>query len=246
MVVCEASDGVGGRVRTDVVDGFLVDRGFQILNTSYPALQAAVDLEALDLRPFVPGAAVRTEDGRLHRVADPRRRPTWGPRTALTGLLGPREKLGIAAYTLRSLLVPPSRQARAPERSAAEDLARFGLGGGASERFLRPFLSGVTGDPDLATSSRVVSLFWRTFALGDLTLPSRGIGAVPGHLAARLPAGTVHLGTRVAGLAPSGAGVDVQTDQRVRPGRRGDRRRRGHRRRGAARAAASRRRTRSR
>jgi phytoene dehydrogenase-like protein len=64
VVVCEASDGVGGRVRTDVVDGFLVDRGFQILNTSYPALQAAVDLEALDLRPFVPGAAVRTEDGR--------------------------------------------------------------------------------------------------------------------------------------------------------------------------------------
>jgi phytoene dehydrogenase-like protein len=213
VVVCEASDGIGGRVRTDVVDGFLVDRGFQILNTSYPALQAAVDLEALDLRPFVPGAAVRTEDGRLHRVADPRRRPTWGPRTALTGLLAAREKLGIAAYTLRSLLVPPSRQSRAPERSAAEDLARFGLAGRATERFLRPFLSGVTGDPDLATSSRVVSLFWRTFALGDLTLPSRGIGAVPGHLAARLPAGTVHLTTRVSGLTPSGAGVDVRTDR---------------------------------
>jgi len=213
VVVCEASDGVGGRVRTDVVDGFLVDRGFQILNTSYPALRAAVDLEALDLRPFVPGAAVRTEDGRLHRVADPRRRPAWGPRTALTGLLGPREKLGIAAYTLRSLRVPPSRQSRAPERSAAEDLARFGLGGAATERFLRPFLSGVTGDPDLATSSRVVSLFWRTFALGDLTLPSRGIGAVPGHLAARLPAGTVHLTTRVSGLTPAGAGVDVVTDR---------------------------------
>jgi phytoene dehydrogenase-like protein len=215
VVVCEASDGVGGRVRTDVVDGFLVDRGFQILNTSYPALRAAVDLEALDLRPFVPGAAVRTEDGRLHRVADPRRRPTWAARTALTGLLGPREKLGIAAYTLRSLLVPPSRQARAPERSAAEDLARFGLGGAATDNFLRPFLSGVTGDPDLATSSRVVSLFWRTFALGDLTLPSRGIGAVPGHLAARLPAGAVHLATRVSGITPSGTGVDVQTDRGV-------------------------------
>jgi phytoene dehydrogenase-like protein len=213
VVVCEASDGVGGRVRTDVVDGFLVDRGFQILNTSYPALQAAVDLEALDLRPFVPGAAVRTEDGRLHRVADPRRRPTWAPRTALTGLLGVKDKAALVAYTLRSLLVPPSRQARAPERSAAEDLARFGISGAATERFLRPFLSGVTGDPDLATSSRVVSLLWRTFALGDLTLPSRGIGTVPGHLAARLPAGTVHLTTRVTGLAPSGAGVDVRTDR---------------------------------
>ncbi len=155
---------------------------------------------------------MRTEDGRLHRVADPRRRPSWASAHRADGLLGPRDKLGIAAYTLRALLVPPSRQARAPERSAAEDLARFGLGGPAAERFLRPFLSGVTGDPDLATSSRVVSLFWRTFALGDLTLPSRGIGAVPGHLAARLPAGTVHLATRVSGLTPAGAGVDVRTD----------------------------------
>ncbi|HEY2195457.1 MAG TPA: FAD-dependent oxidoreductase [Actinomycetospora sp.] len=219
VVVCEASDGVGGRVRTDVVDGFLVDRGFQILNTAYPALRAAVDLEALDLRAFVPGAAVRTDDGRLHRLADPRRRPSWAPRTALDSLLGPRAKLGIAAYTLRSLLVPPSRQSRAPERSAAADLARFGLSGAATERFLRPFLAGVTGDPDLATSSRVVSLFWRTFALGDLTVPSRGIGAVPTQLAARLPAGTVHLSTRVTGLTPSGAGVDVGTDRgRVRAG----------------------------
>ncbi|WP_312030094.1 FAD-dependent oxidoreductase [Actinomycetospora sp. TBRC 11914] len=219
VVVCEASDGVGGRVRTDVVDGFLVDRGFQILNTSYPALRAALDLDALDLRAFVPGAAVRTEDGRLHRLADPRRRPSWAPRTALDGLLGPRAKLGVAAYTLRSLLVPPARQSRAPERSTAADLARFGLSGAATERFLRPFLSGVTGDPDLATSSRVVSLFWRSFALGDLTVPSRGIGAVPAQLAARLPADTVYLTTRVGALTPSGAGVDVETDRgRVRAG----------------------------
>jgi glycine/D-amino acid oxidase-like deaminating enzyme len=71
VAVCEAGEGVGGRVRTDVVDGFLVDRGFQILNTSYPALKATVDLDALDLRPFVPGAAVRDADGRLHREDGP-------------------------------------------------------------------------------------------------------------------------------------------------------------------------------
>ena len=69
VLVVDGAEAVGGRVRTDVVDGFLVDRGFQILNTSYPALRAAVDLDALDLHPFVPGAAVRTEDGALRRVA---------------------------------------------------------------------------------------------------------------------------------------------------------------------------------
>ncbi|GAA4792105.1 NAD(P)/FAD-dependent oxidoreductase [Actinomycetospora chlora] len=202
VVVCEAGDGVGGRVRTDVVDGFLVDRGFQILNTSYPALKASVDLEALDLRRFVPGAAVRDADGRLHRLADPRRVPSWAPRTALDGLLGLQDKARIAALAVRSLVVPPSRQATAPERTTAEELARWGLGGTPTDTFLRPFLSGVLGDRDLETSSRVFSLFWRSFALGDLTVPSRGIGAVPQQLAARLPAGTVLTGTPVERVAP--------------------------------------------
>ncbi|GAA4921178.1 phytoene dehydrogenase-like protein [Actinomycetospora succinea] len=202
VVVCEAGDGVGGRVRTDVVDGFLVDRGFQILNTSYPALRAAVDLDALDLRRFVPGAAVRDGDGRLHRLADPRRVPTWAPRTALDGLLGPGDKARIGALTLRALTVPPKRQARAPERSTADELARWGLGGAPTETFLRPFLAGVLGDRDLGTSSRVFSLFWRSFARGDLTLPSRGIGAVTAQLAARLPTGTVLLDTPAEQVTP--------------------------------------------
>ena len=202
VVVCEAGDGVGGRVRTDVVDGFLVDRGFQILNTSYPALRAVIDLAALDLRSFLPGAAVRDADGRLHRLADPRRVPSWAPRTALDPLIGPLAKARLAALALRSLVVPPSRQARAPERATAEELRRWGLDGVPTEAFLRPFLHGVLADPDLETSSRVFSLFWRSFALGDLTLPSRGIGALPAQLAARLPVGTVHLGTPVHRVAP--------------------------------------------
>ena len=173
VVVCEASDGVGGRVRTDVGDGFLVDRGFQILNTSYPALRAAVDLEALDLRPFVPGAAVRTEDGRLHRVADPRRRPAWAPRTALTGLLGPREKLGIAAYTLRSLLVPPSRQARGPARAGAAARARVGRGGAARAE-IRKALAARLAELEAERDARVL-----VDEVVDVTLPTgrRPVGA---------------------------------------------------------------------
>ncbi|PVZ08991.1 NAD(P)/FAD-dependent oxidoreductase [Actinomycetospora cinnamomea] len=202
VAVCEATDGVGGRVRTDVVDGFLVDRGFQILNTSYPALRREIDLDALDLRRFVPGAAVRDAEGRLHRLADPRRVPSWAPRTALDPLLGPLAKARVAGLALRSLVVPPSRQARAPERTTADELARWGLDGTPTETFLRPFLNGVLGDRDLETSSRVFSLFWRSFALGDLTLPSRGIGALPAQLAARLPADTVHLHTPARRVAP--------------------------------------------
>ena len=72
VVVLEAGDGVGGRVRTDAVDGFLLDRGFQIFLTSYPEAQEALDYPALDLRPFYAGALVRWAGG-FHRVADPLR-----------------------------------------------------------------------------------------------------------------------------------------------------------------------------
>ena len=78
----EASDGVGGRVRTDRVDDFLLDRGFQVLLTAYPEARDALDYRELELHPFYPGAMVRTGD-RLVTVADPFRRRWDGLRTAL-------------------------------------------------------------------------------------------------------------------------------------------------------------------
>lgn len=211
VVLCESSDGVGGRVRTDVVDGFLVDRGFQILNTSYPALRASVDLDALDLHRFVPGAAVRGPDGGLHTLADPLRAPSRLASTATDRLLPLAAKARIGALAARSVLVGPQRQARAAERSTADELAAWGLDGPATDRFLRPFLQGVLGDADLETSSRVFSLFWRSFARGDLTLPARGIGAVPAQLAGRLPDGTLHLGTPVTEVVAGPRGPAVRT-----------------------------------
>lgn len=76
-VVLEAADAPGGRVRTDLVDGFRLDRGFQVLLTSYPEVQAVLDVPALQLRSFVAGAAV-WRDGALHSLADPWRRPIAG------------------------------------------------------------------------------------------------------------------------------------------------------------------------
>ncbi|MGA1525128.1 MAG: FAD-dependent oxidoreductase, partial [Planctomycetota bacterium] len=72
--VLDAADAVGGRVRTDVVEGFRLDRGFQVLQTAYPEARRALDYGALELRPFEPGALVRVA-GRFVRVVDPWRRP---------------------------------------------------------------------------------------------------------------------------------------------------------------------------
>ncbi|MEQ1840759.1 MAG: FAD-dependent oxidoreductase, partial [Verrucomicrobiales bacterium] len=74
VLILEASDGVGGRVRTDKVDGFLLDRGFQVYLDAYPEAGALLDLKALDLRPFEPGALVWRNE-KLRKVMDVFRRP---------------------------------------------------------------------------------------------------------------------------------------------------------------------------
>ena len=79
-VVCrvlEASNGVGGRIRTDLVEGFRLDRGFQRLLTAYPEARELLDYEALDLRYFTSGAIVRYA-GSFYEVVDPWRHPWSG------------------------------------------------------------------------------------------------------------------------------------------------------------------------
>lgn len=199
VAVLDAADRPGGRVATDVVDGFRCDRGFQVLNTSYPALRAALggDLAGLGLCAFEPGAAIRGADGRLHRFADPRRRPGLAWSSATDPLLPVAGKLRLAAWTAAAVGTPPRRTAGRIDRSAAQDLAAAGLDGPVVERFLRPFLSGVLGEEALATSAAYVRLVWRGFALGTVAVPADGMGALPARLAAGLPAGVLRLGVRV-------------------------------------------------
>ena len=75
VVVLEAGDVVGGRVRTDVVDGFRLARGFQVLNTAYPEVGRVLDLDALGLCALDSAAVVHV-DGRHVRLPNPLRRPT--------------------------------------------------------------------------------------------------------------------------------------------------------------------------
>jgi glycine/D-amino acid oxidase-like deaminating enzyme len=206
VVLLEAADRPGGRVATDVVDGFRCDRGFQVTNTSYPALRAAVDLDALDLRPFEPAAAVRGPDGALHLYADPRRRPALLPRTAFDGLIPLRGKLALGLWTGRVLAAGPRRVTAQAARSAAADLAASGVTGPAVERVLRPFLSGVLGETELATSAAFVRLVWRSFVIGTIAVPAAGMGAIPAQLAAGLPDGVLRLGQRVEAVGPGPRG----------------------------------------
>jgi phytoene dehydrogenase-like protein len=207
--VLEAAGAVGGRVATDRVDGFVVDRGFQVFNTGYPRA-ADLDLAALGLGFFWPGAVVRV-DGRAHRVVDPRRHPASLPATLTAPLGSARDKLAAAAFSARAAYTPVRRLLAGPERTAAEGLRRAGIGPAAVDRFFRPFLAGVLLEDELATSSRYVDLLWRSFAQGPIGLPAAGMRAIPEQLAGRLGADRLHLGVRVSTVASGRVDSDAGT-----------------------------------
>ncbi|MGY1741044.1 MULTISPECIES: NAD(P)/FAD-dependent oxidoreductase [unclassified Blastococcus] len=198
--VVEAGSHAGGRLATERVDGFLVDRGFQVLNTGYPRVAADLDVGALQMGWFWPGAVLHA-DGRTARVVDPRRHPA----TALDTLRAPIGSLlakgAIAAYSAQAGYTPVERLLRQPETTAEVRLRAAGVGEQALERFFRPFLSGVLLEPELATSSRYLDLLWRSFARGRIGLPARGMQAVGEQLAARLGTERLHLHLRVSDVA---------------------------------------------
>ncbi len=197
--VLEASDGVGGRMRSDRVDGFVIDRGFQVFNTSYPQLRRRLRLRDLRLLPFTPGFLLHGDRGRL-RFSDPTRRPGALPGLVPGRLAGPRDLMALGVLSARDMLAPVGLVKRSQDRATRTALADAGLSEEFVETALRPFLSGVFLEDELETSSRFFHLVWRSMLRGTLCLPAAGIGAVPAALAAALPTGTVRLDTPVTSL----------------------------------------------
>ncbi len=212
--VLESSDAVGGRIRTDQVDGRLLDRGFQQLNPAYPAFRGLVDLAALDLKPFDAGAVISSA-GRQHVLADPRRRPRdlLGALTEDTGSLV--EKARFGAYVGQTAVLPARRLRSRPDISfgAALDAAR--VDGRLRRSLVEPFMAGVLAEDEQQTSRRFVDMLWRTFARGTPALPARGMQSLPEQLSGRLPSGMLRLGERVHGLV----GSQVRTSSGTLTGR---------------------------
>ncbi len=202
-VVLESAGIVGGRVATDVVDGFRLDRGFQVLNTDYPRVRRELDVGALQVQAFTPGALVHL-DGALHRLADPRRLPLAALDTLSAPIGSVADKLRLAAMVGANAVLPVSRLLARPETSAYLAAKASGLSDQIIDRFVRPFLSGVLLEDGLETSSRFVDMVWRSFARGTVGVPAYGMTAIPRQLAADLPDGALHLDTAVLSVRPGG------------------------------------------
>ena len=182
VLVLEAEDAVGGRVRTDAVDGMLLDRDFQVHNTGYPEAKRVLDHGALALQRFTAGALVRVGD-RLHRVGDPRKVPSWMPATVRAPIGSLKDKVLIARLAAEAALRSPDALLSRPETSTYDALRARGLSDTVIDRFFRPFLSGVFLEDELATSSRTFDLVWRSFVRGNQCVPAGGMGAIPAQLA---------------------------------------------------------------
>ena len=201
VTVLEASDGVGGRVRTDHVDGFLLDRGFQVLLTAYPELPRQLDLAALDLQNFEPGALVWTK-GRGHVVSDPFRRPTQALATALAPIGSPVDKLRIALLRSRVRRRPIRALLGGPDTSTLASLQSQGFSPKMINRFLRPLIGGIQLDPSMNTSNRAFEVIFRWLSEGDSAVPAQGMGAIGTQMADGLTPGTVRLNSPVAAVTP--------------------------------------------
>ncbi|CAN5683117.1 NAD(P)/FAD-dependent oxidoreductase [soil metagenome] len=195
-LILDASDGIGGRVRTDRLDGFLLDRGFQVLLTAYPEAQAQLDYNKLTLGSFTPGALVW--NGRdFHRVSDPLRDPLASVKTVLSpvGTLADKLRTGILRYRVTSGSLETLMER--PETWTYSSLRAQGFSGDMIESFYRPFLAGVFLETELETSSRFFDFVFRMFSLGDTSLPAQGMEAIPRQLVETLPDGSIRLNTKV-------------------------------------------------
>ena len=195
--ILEFSDRVGGRVRTDTVNGFRLDRGFQVLLTAYPETQRELDYDALDLHAFRDGALVRY-NGRFHRTADPRRHPWDAPRTLLAPIGSPADKLRVLRLrrTLTQQSIPQVLERE--ERTTLDALrTRWGFSSSMINRFFRPFFGGIFFDRTLRASSRMFEFVFKMFAEGRTVLPAGGMEQIPRQMRQHLPDDAVRGNARV-------------------------------------------------
>ncbi len=186
----EATDRVGGRVKTDKVDGYRLDRGFQVLLTAYPETKKMLDYEALDLRSFKPGAIIVDEQGQ-QLVGDPTRwlGSTFGTLFNSVGTF--RDKLNILLLRNRLKRLTIDDLFAQEEINTQAALEQYGFSKAMIENFFQPFLSGIFLEQELSTSRRMFDFVFKMFSTGDTAIPAQGIEAIPQQLANQLHPNTI-------------------------------------------------------
>lgn len=207
----EQADEVGGRVRTDEVDGFLLDRGFQVLLPAYPELRRLLAPESLDLRSFSRGVVAEGRDERWDLDFSSRGRETLVS-LARFAAKRPLDAVAVGALTLRDTTIDATRLRAAVPTETGRELARWRVSRPTIEEIFRPFLAGVFLDSELTTNSKMLHLLWRCFVRGGAAVPAGGMRMLPRALADLIADDALSLSTTVTSV---GGGVVSSADSAV-------------------------------
>jgi phytoene dehydrogenase-like protein len=213
--IIEASDRVGGRIKTDLVSGFRLDRGFQVLLTAYPEAQEILNYKALNLKPFLPGATV-LYDGGTFEIADPFRRPSALFATVFAPVGSLKDK--VNTFLLKRKLLAKSVDTiflQRPKTTAAQ-LKDYGFSTKMIDRFFKPFFSGIFLENNLTTPNSMFDFVMKMFSEGDAAVPELGMEEIPKQLASQLPAASFTFNTKVVavqdGAVVTESGATIASD----------------------------------
>lgn len=194
--IIEATPSVGGRVKTDLVDGYQLDHGFQVLLTSYPAAQKFLDYKALELQNFLPGAAIFKE-GKESQIGDPLRDFSLLIPTIFSSIIPFRDKIKILQLNLKLKRKDISAIFEEEEKTTMDYLIDFGFSEKVISQFFKPFFSGIFLETKLETSSRMFEFVYKMFGTGNAALPKAGIQAIPDQLYNQLKSTKILFNTKV-------------------------------------------------
>ena len=213
--VLERRATVGGRVRTRTVDGFTVDRGFQVLFTNYPAARSALDYTALDLRRFTAGAII-AHPGHRSTLSDPRRDPGGAIASIRNPAVSPGDLYRAIRLWLHLRRTSPDEMFPGREQSVETYLHEWGFSQTLIDDFIRPFYGGITLDRSLSTAAAVFEYTAKMLLEGDIAVPASGMGAIPTQLAdsARAAGATILTDTSVQSVEVTGKtdGVTIHAE----------------------------------
>jgi len=186
VLILESSGSVGGRVKTDLYQGFRLDRGFQVLLTAYPEAKALLDYEALKLKKMLPGATI-LYDGGMMEIADPFRRPSALMSTLLAPVGSLRDKINTFFLKVKLQNTSIEKIFSQAEKNSNERILDYGFSPKMISLFYAPFLSGIYLENNLNTSGRMFDFVMKMFSDGDVAIPALGMQEIPKQLLSRLP-----------------------------------------------------------
>lgn len=195
-LIIDTEKEVGGRVQTDHVNGFSLERGFQVLIDSYEKASELLNYEKLKLRAFQPGAKIYDEKG-SYAISDPLRKITALPETALSRVGSISDKLKMLTLSKNLQARPLDEMFQSKSQSTLAYLKEYGFSGRIIENFFRPFFGGIFLERDLGTDAAMFRFVFRNFSKGNACIPELGMGAIPRQLLAELKKTDFKLHTRV-------------------------------------------------